>query len=201
MLSESNVNGETAKQIAARLRTEGRWHRFLARRVQLENAGLGRESSWIAAAREFPPEGTPPIVFDQVPDNDIQTCPEEEVGVARNAKTLLTLKKGSAEQATLRIPDEILEFYRSNQKFTPRQDVQWVHLNLALKEPNWETAPSSGALSLLQWARLEKNYFYQLFKNFLPTQSETNKSQRLEDDGRDIEELIDRVIVGATDAQ
>lgn len=209
------VNGEYALALNTRLRKEGRFKTYLLRRRQLLKAGLVPNEAWVGAAQEFPPPGVEPIYRTDIDDEGIHAGlitdkdvhfkskvggamhfmddkdpvkPKVREMVAQNPDVPSPFK-----DAKPKIPPEILELYRGQQTFTPRKDVEWVHLNLALPEPMWETAPSSGALALYSFAKRQEVIFYSLFKNFLPTQKETNAAQRFEDDGRDITDLIDAV--------
>lgn len=215
------VNGEYAAQLNERLRSAGMYKRYQLRRRQLLKAGMSKADAWRAAALEFPPDGIEPVYCTEVDDEGIHTglIKEGDVQFIRpgGGKMFIMQDKepvreevrekvkenpeapsGFKEALKGGIPLEILEVYKGQQTFTPRKDVEWVHLNLALPKPNWETAPSSGALALYQFAKRQEVIFYSLFKSFLPTQKETNAAQRFEDDGRDITDLIDRVAESQT---
>lgn len=215
MMKVRAVNGEYADALNLRLRQEGRYKLYQLRRRQLLKAGLVPNEAWISAAQEFPPPGIEPIYRTDIDDEGIHS------GLIKESQIAFPQKKGMRmhimcdkdpvqpkaretvekqpdapspfKAAKVNVPPEILELYKGQQVFTPRQDVEWVHLNLAFQEPNWETAPSSGALALYAFAKRQEVIFYSLFKNFVPTLKETNAAQRFEDDGRDITDLIDRV--------
>lgn len=214
------VNNEGSEQLTARLKQEGRWKLFLIRRKQLEEAGIGKRDSWGVAAKEFPPPGVEPVYRSDVPDEGLfsgalvdVSVPAGSFGRARIRDVDENTKKQVEEYGKTPVPAltfdvngelpgwlkgcprELIESFRENQAFTPRKDLEWAHLNACLPEPRWDTCPSAGALNLFRFAKTNEAYFFQLFKNFLPTQKETNAAQRLEDDGRDIEDLIDRVVL------
>jgi hypothetical protein len=171
------------------------------------------------AAKEFPPPGIEPKYRSEVPDEGLFSgkvvdveIPMNKYGKARirdyddqtqekveefgktPVPTALDLT-GELPGWLKECPRELIESFKENQAFTPRKDLEWAHLNACLPEPRWDTCPSAGALNLFRFAKTNEAYFFQLFKNFLPTQKETNAAQRLEDDGRDIEDLIDRVVL------
>lgn len=76
--------------------------------------------------------------------------------------------------------------------FNIRRDVIWAYQHLGARGE--EDPPSTGALALLRWARLNERAFFETFlpKVFL-SKGELEQAERQSDDGRAILELIERV--------
>jgi hypothetical protein len=71
--------------------------------------------------------------------------------------------------------------------------VSWVMQNLALPwaEVEVEGVPDCGAVSLLDWAKRDPGEFFKLYDSrLLPSRSQLDDVERMEDDGRELAGLM-----------
>lgn len=95
-----------------------------------------------------------------------------------------------------------------------RADVKWVYDSLASYQEaldadrgaewlrkNRGTAPGPGAISLLVWAGDGNSgeFFKSVWSKLIPTRGQLDESERFEDDGREVDDLIVKVLADAGD--
>ena len=84
-----------------------------------------------------------------------------------------------------------------------RLEAEWVHGHMLADadEIDVESIPSRGAIALLKEARRLTGVFYErIWSKLLPSRAQIEKSERLEDDGRDVIETIERVRKASRDS-
>tara|TARA_R100000306_G_scaffold60830_2_gene61968 strand:+ start:388 stop:981 length:594 start_codon:yes stop_codon:yes gene_type:complete len=124
----------TSEDFAQRLKDDGRWDEFKEYRTSLEKQGYSKKESYKYAASVYGPDsggGSPPA----------SSSPS-----------------GAA-------PPELPDKYAKGGVFegktsSLKQDYQWVYDNIAIEDLDPESAPSSGAWGLLQFARSDSKSFY-----------------------------------------
>lgn len=81
-------------------------------------------------------------------------------------------------------------------------DVQWVHNNLLVEDPDPADAPSPGAWAMLQYAKTDQSSFYSIFaKNTLPSRTQLDKAMDAQDKGQATIEFIDELLKVAEESK
>lgn len=123
-----------SEDFAQRLKDEGKWDEFKEYRASLEGQGYSKKESYSYAASVYGSDsggGSPPA-------------------------------SSSPSGAT---PPELPDKYAKSDVFegktsSLKQDYQWVYDNIAIEDVDPDSAPSSGAWGLLQFARSDSKSFY-----------------------------------------
>lgn len=193
------LSGRAKNALKKRLEAEGRWREFVQRREAVKRSLVvaGRDErdaavqAWSDAAAEFAataPGGPPQPASDAV----------ARPTAARETAPAVT-HPDEEDDADAALWRQLAELVPDNKKAHTRQQVEWVaqHLDVPPGSVNAAAIPNRSALSLLRWARSSASNRDDFFKNIwtklLPNRSVSDADGRLQDDGRQVIGLIDRV--------
>jgi|GEM_PF-1607722 len=87
-------------------------------------------------------------------------------------------------------PMELLDIDCNDDRPDMSRDILWVYENLIQKSVNAEDAPSLGAWALLQWARMNRNRF---FEQVLPKAKATEKEAAADRDRQEDEAQVEEI--------
>jgi len=95
-------------------------------------------------------------------------------------------------------PMELLDLEDYDDRPDMSRDILWVYENLIRKSVNAEDAPSLGAWALLQWARMNRNRF---FEQVLPKAKATEKEAAADRDRQEDEAQVEEIYQMIEDAR
>lgn len=174
---------ESSTDLAARLKAEGRWKDFLLKREQYEREGLAKRGAYRKAQMEFQPLNTVPAVNNPIQKSEPVQAAPEPTPQPQLACALLTEIKRTRDM---------------------RAVVAWVFDNMDVEHPDQETCPSSGAWSLLNECRrspgLKYDFYTNIMPKLLPSRASQEDQDRLQDDGRNVLDILSRVSQAAAEA-
>ena len=151
----------------------GRWTEFVQLRERNKEEGMVPEKAWVAAY-------------------------EELCGAAAPADRVVAEVKQveSVSRPTRQSPDASKQLFEDKTCSTPKT-VEWVAANLRISDASAEDAPSSEAWSMLCWVKsspqAESQFWGQIYTKLLPTRQQLDQDTKMEDDGRRVLTLIDRI--------
>ena len=138
---------ETQDQFRTRIQASGKWDEFVAYRQALEKHDREPRDAWIEAARAFGFEGH---------------------------YSLAARKKAKAQDNPVTLvqsaPAEAFDGKRGN----VRGDFEWVYSNIGVVDITPESAPSSGAWGLLEFARSDPKEFYKSWMSMVSRSGDTD---------------------------
>lgn len=180
---------ETRKAFKARLQAEGRWGKYLEEREGLKANGT---PATLAHSMVYP-KYAEPLGVGEV--GGIPTVVVSAKGAtASNAPTpdVQAVIQQSCGMKKL-VPSKI---FAGKPPCDARTEVQWVFQNICIEDVVPEQAPSAGAWGLLWDCRnnpaARQDFLRTAWLRLLPSKVDDADAERFTDDGRAIEELIDR---------
>lgn len=79
-----------------------------------------------------------------------------------------------------------------------KENVEWVYLNLNVKRVDPKTAPSSGALAMLTWARQNTDQFWRYVEKAMVSTKDDDRNLELERKDRflvaEIEKMLEETV-------
>jgi hypothetical protein len=126
---------ESKAELTDRLRREGRFDAFKARREAMKGQGMAPKDAWRAAAEEFPPQG---------------------------------LARVEAFPGAEDLPAGVLEVLKAKGDCNIAKAIRWVFDAIGDPSIKPTDAPSTGAWSLLAWARSSAATRGQFYAMYLP---------------------------------
>ena len=165
--------------IRKELVSNGRWSDFVRLREELKERDVAPDVAWQKAydtIMEDPIDG--PALSDDPP---------------RQVKKVVSKSRPTRPQNNL---DASSEIFAEKSCSTPRT-VEWVAANIRVSDAKAADAPSSEAWSMLCWVKsspqAESQFWGQIYTKLLPTRQQLDQDNRMEDDGRRVLTLIDRI--------
>ena len=164
--------------------------------LELKEAGFvsprsrGPEDATLANIPEesvTPVPVSPPSIVEPV-ENHLPPRPPEKMNVSR-------AKKDPWANLARSIPQ--------SRKSSARAEAEWVHGHMLADadEVDIDTIPSRGAIALLKEAKRLPGVFYErIWSKLLPSRAQIENQERLEDDGRNVIGLIERVRKASRDS-
>ena len=171
-------------QMRSEMVSRGLWTDFVRERERLKDEGVTPERAWLLAYDLV--DNSHPAAADIV-DSEVKRV-ESVSRPTRQAEVLDASKEVFAEKTCS----------------TPKT-VEWVAANIRVSDPSPEDAPSSEAWSMLCWVKgspqAESQFWGQIYTKLLPTRQQLDQDSRMEDDGRRVLTLIDRIKGFSDDAK
>jgi len=156
----------------------GKWKEFVTAREKHKEAGKMPDDAWKAAYDEVMED---PLGSDDPPRERIVKTVKSESRPTRRSVTELDVSGSVFEEKTCSTP----------------RTVEWVAANIRVSDPKPEDAPSSEAWSMLCWVKsspqAEAQFWGQIYTKLLPTRQQLDADNRMEDDGRRVLSIIDRI--------
>lgn len=166
-------------EVRTRLHAAGLWKDCLGRKRQLMDEGATTSDATFQAYSEYMAKARE---LEEAGEIDISDPVE---GLKRVTGTIKA-KKASEKAAPA------------------RSVVQWVAMNMAVEKVDLSTAPDTSAIAMLKFARasaMNEANFWTQFAKLLPSKAQLEQEARFRDDGRDVDNLIDRIQAQSTSAR
>lgn len=171
------------KDFEAKAKAEGYWSAFVVRREKLKAEGYLPKEAWRIGMEEF-----------ENPDAVPATGPPPKKASPPQG-TVQPKRAGSASPADP-APRLTPATWEGRKKSTLVEDMMWVYNHLVFDPADVDptTAPSPGAVDMLEWARTpgSKRDFYKLITELLPSKKQLEHDSRFQDDGRRQIHMIER---------
>ena len=164
----------------------GKWREFQHRRDTLKAEGYSAAQAYQAALAEF----------DEYLTEDIAGAGADRLSDPSPPIAGTGQRPRSAGPVSAPAPDEQVNLPGIRARVNFRDDVFWAYQCLEEANPDFDTAPSNGAIALWRWARAAANtsdFFKYILSKTLPTRSEQEAEDRFKDDGRSLDRLLGEV--------
>jgi hypothetical protein len=193
MAAEKNRYGESKSSFEKRAHEKGFWEKYVLQREAFKKVLVDRgedpkaaaHTAWLEISAMFVLEPTAP----PLPPID-KSLPNVPANPVPDSKAPFDLLDRSA-------------FGEEFEAIAPRGVVEWVVNNVMIKEVTPRDAPTPWAWGMLLLARSSMDEFGKLrdtWNKLLPTKSQIEKGDAMEDDGR-VLTILDRVIAAAERAK
>mgnify|MGYP003116791568 CR=1 FL=1 len=165
--------------------------------IRRELVGNGRWSDFVRLREELKERGVPPDVawqkaYDTIVEDPIDP-PDLSDDPPRPVKKVVSKSRPTRQSNSL---DASSDVFAEKSCSTPRT-VEWVAANISVSDAQASDAPSSEAWSMLCWVKsspqAESQFWGQIYTKLLPTRQQLDADNRMEDDGRRVLSLIDRI--------
>lgn len=157
----------------------GKWKEFVDLREQMKAKGIEPDVAWQGA-------------YDSIMDNPIE-APDASPDPPRPVKKVASTSRPVRPKNDMDVASTI---FHEKTCSTPRT-VEWVAANIRVSDAAAADAPSSEAWSMLCWVKsspqAEAQFWGQIYTKLLPTRQQLDQDNRMEDDGRQVLTLIDRI--------
>ena len=154
----------------------GKWSEFVRVRERNKEEGMVPEKAWVEAYNEVCGGSSAPAdrIVSEVKKVDSVSRQTRQDTTADASKVVFANKTCS----------------------TPRT-VEWVAANIRVSDASPDEAPSSEAWSMLCWVKgspqAESQFWGQIYTKLLPTRQQLDQDTKMEDDGRRVLTLIEKI--------
>lgn len=159
----------------------GRWAEFVRLREEMKEKGIDPDVAWQGA-------------YDSIMDSPVD-APEPSANPPRVVKKVQSVSRPTRPTES-NGQDVSSNIFADKTCSTPRT-VEWVAANIRVSDAAPADAPSSEAWSMLCWVKsssqAEAQFWGQIYTKLLPTRQQLDQDNRMEDDGRRVLTLIDRL--------